>query len=80
MDKPKLTTVTYIEYNGETFHIGDKVKFKKEHPFYEGEEIGRLIGVKEILEFDCSRTCESKIEKFNICNLASISHAAEQEE
>lgn len=33
MDKPKLTTVTYIEFNGEAFHEGDTVKFKKEAPF-----------------------------------------------
>ena len=80
MDEPKLTTV--IEYNGELFREGDIVNFAIDCGFNYQDNYGRIVEINEneTLKFDCSEQCNSKIKVTNIERLASISHAAEQEE
>ena len=80
MDEPKLTTV--IEYNGELFREGDIVNFAIDCVYNYQDNYGRIVEINEneTLKFDCSEQCNSKIKTTNIERLASISHAAEQEE
>ena len=85
MAEPKITTIDYIEYNGELFQVGDIVDFVWKSGGSEKHMTGRLIetspsGSLEIIKFDCSSKYHSNFESFNICNLISISHAEEQEE
>lgn len=80
MYQPKIVMICekYVEYNGESFRIGDIVHYVMENGDHREEATGRFIEISDtfggILRFDCSKEYESIIKGFNICNLKSISH------
>lgn len=79
MEKPKITTIAYIEFNGELFKEGDIVEFEMGE-FFKKTGKGRIAKISTItnmIDIDCSQEYESKIESYNICNYESIRHAEE---
>lgn len=82
MDKPKLITV--IESNGEIYREGDVVNYTFDNEARREQNVGRITKINKeaggIIFFDCSERHQSKLNSFNVCYLASISHVAEQED